>query len=593
LIAKHRTVMGTQAGGNGTVAVVAPPHTCVYPLDQSDNYGFLQAGKSFIGTKMTVNGDNRYRPWVDAPMGSTQRMDVFLLLSTNNPEATLAQVLNYTHGDFYKPLPGRYTLEEHFHPEFTANKLGGRDSLTPFKQAMEAIGLQIAMPKEFHGPGHPMNNTADRLRELDTMFTLFEKHSDTNFLLIPGEEYNNFFGGHWSYTFPHRVYFTGWSGQGGRDFQETNVVSGGVTYPTVYQVGDAACMQQLLEKESGLAWVSHPRIKASRETPDAFVNSGFYQSDSFLAGDWKAMPADLSKDRLGFRSFQLMDDTAQWGFRKSMMGACDTFALNPTHEIYAHMNVNYVELPECPSKTNWTTVVEALRKGQFFTTTGEILLHSWAASATGVTAKVEWYFPPAFAEITWGDANGVHKWKQSLADRMEFDTQQITFATNLSSADWVRFETWDVARNGAFTQPFWLKPPANPTNVKGSVSSFTLINADDDVPVAGFDPIPASAVLDRSLLPKNLTIRANISPSIVDSVVLDLDGELVTRKQWPYSVAPVTTGPGSGDSPAYDYAASVFAQGKHTLTATPKRGMDSGHSLTLHFTVRNGEPQKP
>lgn len=590
LVLKHRTVMGTQAGGNGTLAVVAPPHTCVYPLDQSDNYGFLQAGKTFIGTKMTFNGDNRYRPWVDAPMGSTQRMDVFLLLGSNAPQATLTNVLAYTHGDFYKPLPGRYTLEEHFHPEFTANDLNGSDSLTPFKQAMKAIGLQIVMPKEFHGPGHPMNNTDDRLLELDTMFNLFEANSDTNILFIPGEEYNNFFGGHWSYTFPKRVYFTGWSGQGGRDFKQTNVVSRGVTYPTVYQVGDAARMQQLLEEEGGLAWVSHPRVKASRQTPDLFVNSSFYQSDIFLAGDWKAMPLDLSKDRLGFRSFQLMDDTAQWGYRKSIMGACDTFALNPTHEIYAHMNVNYVQLPEFPSKTNWSTVVDALRNGDFFTTTGEILIHSWQPTTGGVTATVEWYFPPAFAEITWGDASGVHKWKQSLADKMEFDTQQITFATNLASANWVRFEAWDVARNGGFTQPHWFTEPAKPTNITGSVSSFTLIDADNDVPVPGFNPIPDGAILDKSVLPANLTIRANISPLLMDSVVLNLDGTPVTRTQWPYSLATVATGAGTGDSPSYDYAATTLSQGNHTLTATPKRGTSSGQSRTLNFSAVNSNP---
>ncbi len=590
LLAKHRTVMGTMAGGSGTLAVVLPPHAGFYPLDQSDNYGFLQAGKTFIGTKMTFNGDNRLRPWVDAPVGSTQRMDAFLFISTNTPPATLTNVLAYTHGDFYKPLPGHYTMEEHFHPEFTANNLSGGDSVTPFKQAMQAIGLQIVMPKEFHGPGNPMNNTSNRLVELNTMFTLCENNSDTNFLIIPGEEYNNFFGGHWSYTFPKKIFFTGWSGQGGRDFKQTNVVSGGVTYPIVYQVGDSARMEQLLEEEGGLAWVSHPRIKGSRTTPDSFVNTSFYQSDSFLAGDWKSLPSDLSKDRLGFRGFQLMDDTAQWGYRKSMMGACDTFALNLTHEIYAHMNVNYLQLPAFPSKTNWSSVVDCLREGQFFTTTGEILIHSWAATTTGVVATVEWYFPPAFAEITWGDANGVHKWKMSLADRMEFDTQQITFATNLASANWVRFETWDVARNGAFTQPFWFTAPANPTNITGRTAGFTLINTDDDVPVPGFDPITNGAVLDLALLPPNLTIRANVSPLIMDSVTVTLDGNTVTRTTWPYSHATCVISAGIADSPFYNYAPSTLAPGNHVISATPWRGTNAGTPLAVSFTVTDPNP---
>ena len=532
VIAKHRTIMGSVVGGNGTLAVMSPPHTGVYPTDFSDNFGWLQAGKNFIGTKMSY-ADDRIRPWVDAPQGATQRMDVFLLFSTNNPQATLTRVLAYTHGDFFKPIPGHYTLAEHFHPEFTDANLHGRDTLTPFKQTMQSIGVQILQPMEFHGPGHSMIDSSNRLNELLTMFYLLQANSDDNFLLIPGEEYNNFFGGHWSYMFPHPVYFTGWRGQNGREYRETNVVVGGVTYPLVYQIGDAVRMSQLLKDEGGMAWTSHPRVKDSRYTPDSFVNSDFYRDDSYQAGDWKAMPLDLSKDRLGFRGFQLMDETAQWGYRKSMLGEVDTFALNSTHEIYAHMNVNYLELPAFPSKTNWASVVECVRQGKFFTTTGELLIHSWETTQSGVTAKVEWYFPPAYAEITWGGASGVHKLKKSLVDQVEFDTQEITIAADLKTANWVRFEIWDIARDGAFSQIHWFHDPANPSVLSGTVTSFTLIDADTDAAVPAYDPIPSGAVLDRSKLPPNLTIRANTSPLIVGRITLSLDGETISKTAWP------------------------------------------------------------
>ena len=32
---------------------------------------------------------------------------------------------------------------------------------------------------------------------------------------------------------------------------------------------------------------------------------------------------------------------------------------------------------------------------------------------------------------------------------------------NLRGRKWVRFEAWDVAANGAFTQPVWLSPDGN------------------------------------------------------------------------------------------------------------------------------------
>ncbi|MGC3957392.1 MAG: hypothetical protein QM813_05355 [Verrucomicrobiota bacterium] len=56
---------------------MSAPHTGVYPTDQSNNYGYQQAGKNFIGSKMSFSADGRYRPWIDAPIGSTQRMDIF------------------------------------------------------------------------------------------------------------------------------------------------------------------------------------------------------------------------------------------------------------------------------------------------------------------------------------------------------------------------------------------------------------------------------------------------------------------------------------------------------------------------------------
>jgi hypothetical protein len=582
---KHRAILGTVSGGAGTLGVMPPPHAAIYPTDQSDKYGFVQAGKHFIGTHMSRSADFRYRPWIDAPIGSTQRMDVFLVLGSEKPEATLGRILNYTHGDSFKSIPGHYTMAEHFHPEFTDNHLHGRDALTSFKKTMKSLGLQIIQPMEFHGPGHTFNNETERLKELSAMFELLQANSDDSFLLIPGEEYNHLFPGHWSYMFPHPVYFTGWPGQGDRAYKLTNVTVNGVTYPTLYQIGDTDHMMRLLQDEGGIAWSSHPRVKGSRLTPDSFVNEPFYQDDSFQAGDWKAMPMDFSKDRLGFRSFQLMDDTAQWGYRKSMLGEVDTFALDPSHEIYTHMNANYLRLPALPSKTNWSSVVDCVRNGDFFTTTGELLIYSWSAETNGVSAKVEWYFPPAFAEITWGDAEGVHKLKQSLTDKIEFQTQSLFIAADLSRANWVRFEIWDVARNGAFTQLHWFKPATSPKVIAGSTRNFTLIDTETDAPVPGFDPIPNNAVLDRSKLPAHLTIRANISPLVMDAVILELDGSTITRTEWPYSLGECKAGPGIGDSPAYDYSASHFNSGEHVITATPRHGTTSGKPLSLNFSV--------
>ena len=588
LKARYRTVLGAVRGGTGTLAVTAPPHAGLYPLDRSEDYGFLQAGKGFIGTKMSYWGDRGYVPWVDAPQGATQRMDAFVLLNPAGPPETLGRVRPYTHGDTFKPIPGHYTMAEHFHPEFTQAHLNGKDTLTPFKQAMEAMGVRIVHPLEFHlgrGRMHPVGDTDSRLAELRDMYALFREGSDTNILFIPGEEYNEFFGGHWTYLFPHPVYFTGWRGPKGRAYRQTNIVSGGVTFPVVYQIGDAEGMARLLREEGGLAWTAHPRVKDSQQAPDKLVGQDFYRDPMFLAGDWKAMPADLSKDRLGFRGFALMDDTAQWGYRKSMPGAVDTFEMDPAHEAYGYLNVNYLALPTFPSPDDWSNVVDCLRQGRFFTSTGELLIHRWQASAAGVTAEVEWTFPPAFAEVIWGGADGVHRQRRSMAGEREFGRCELTVPADLSRANWVRFEIWDVARDGAFTQPYWLREPASPKVVAGSVTGFTLIDTDADAPVPGYDPIAPGGVLELAKLPAHLTIRANISPLVMEAVEIDLDGAVVTRTQWPYCLADCAIKPGLRGCPFYDYTPSQLSLGVHVLTATPRRGATRGAALRLPFVI--------
>ena len=44
-----------------------------------------------------------------------------------------------------------------------------------------------------------------------------------------------------------------------------------------------------------------------------------------------------------------------------------------------------------------------------------------------------------------------------LSDTEPFGRRTLHLSPNLSGQDWVRFEVWDVAANGAFSQPIWLK----------------------------------------------------------------------------------------------------------------------------------------
>src|SRR6185436_13768052 len=143
----------------------------------------------------------------------------------------------------------------------------------------------------------------------------------------------------------------------------------------VYHVGGADDVLRLMEKENGLMWTAHARIKGSRGFPDAYWDKPFYRSERFLGAAWKAMPADLSLPRLGSRVLDLLDDMANAGLKKFVIGEADLFRMEPDYESYAHMNINYVQLDAIPRFTSgWQPVLDALRAGKFFSTTGEVLI---------------------------------------------------------------------------------------------------------------------------------------------------------------------------------------------------------------------------
>ncbi len=101
-------------------------------------------------------------------------------------------------------------MASHFHNEFISNvvlKNKPVPEIPEFVQVFKKAGVDIVKLAEFHGPGHPKGPDSLRLRELNALFEQTERLSDSSFLLLPGEEANNFYGGHWLAFFPKPVYW--------------------------------------------------------------------------------------------------------------------------------------------------------------------------------------------------------------------------------------------------------------------------------------------------------------------------------------------------------------------------------------------------
>ncbi|MGM9478802.1 hypothetical protein ACS5PU_20425 [Pedobacter sp. GSP4] len=472
---KYRTVIGENKAGS--LALFPAPHQYFYPLDEAFNLKFTWKGSNYlnlipgfgIGIRQDPLGDKRYVPWFNAPPNTQQRLNFFCLLSTGKAGAVLDEVKKFTHNDSYVPLAGYKTMASHFHNEFISDVvLSGKPvpEKPEFVDVLKKAGLNIVKLAEFHGPGHPKGPDSVRLKELDALFKQTKRLSDPNFLLLPGEEANNFYGGHWLAFFPKPVYWI-MSRKSDKPFESNDP-----TYGKVYRINDKAEMLKLLEQEKGLAWTAHARTKASTGYPDKYKDEDFFKSETFLGAAWKAIPADLSLPTLSKRVLNLMDDMANWGLKKHVISEADIFTITEQNEMYAHLNVNYLQLDKVPNYADgWQPVLDVMRQGKFFVSSGEVLIPAFningkgageilKTDATGkasVNMQLKWTFPLSFVEIVSGDGQKVYRNRINLNTTQAFGQKDFKWPVNLKGRKWVRVEAWDIATNGAFTQMVWLE----------------------------------------------------------------------------------------------------------------------------------------
>jgi hypothetical protein len=452
--------------GAGSVAVFPAPHQYFFPRDFTTNMGYLWhsswKGLVSLGIRQLPDDATPYYPWSNAPPGTEQRMSMFLMLGAGEPRATVDDVLRLTNRDRYQPLDGYVTFSPHWHYAYTVQAMEkGFDWTPPFKPVLEAMGVNAAMIMDFHGDGHPADTGDTRLRELKAFYEACRAQSGRGFLLIPGEEANVYFGGHWALAFPKPVYWH-MSRKPSQPFQEKDT-----KYGTVYNTADATELLGLVRDENAFVYQTHPRTKGSMGYPDKIRDSAHFLDAHWFGAGWKALPSDLSLPRLGERAFQLVDDMSNWGQRKQLMGEVDVFQIDSTHELYAHMNVNYVKLAALPGFDTYGQLLDALRRSQFFVTTGEVLLPEvsiteGAGGRIRVSARIRHTFPLEMAELVWGDGERTFRKTVALTETRAFGDFTFTAEMEGGNWKWARLAVWDVAADGAFANPVWRAKEGHP-----------------------------------------------------------------------------------------------------------------------------------
>jgi len=452
---RYRTLAAEWTGG-GSMAVFPPPHQYFFARDVTNNLGYMwrrwEQGSLEVGIRQLGDDGTRYYPWMNAPPGTEQRLGMFLVVGAGGAAGRLAEVLRYTSGDRFPPLAGYRTMATHWHFGYAVTAMREGFDKTPFfKPVLKQMGVDIAMIMDFHGDGHPADTGQVRLEEMDALFRGCREQSDGEFLILPAEEANVHLGGHWALFFPKPVYWHQRRPEG-RAFVTDDPKRG-----KVYATGSATDMLEVVRREGGFMWQTHPRTKGSTGYPDVIRNTAHFLDPRWLGGGWKQMPSDLSSPRLGERGFRLLDDMNNWGLPKRLLGEVDVFKIDETHELYSHMNVNYLRLASLPSFDDYTSVARAMEKGEYFVTTGEVLIpeHSFEARAGGtrVRAQVRWTFPLKMAEVVWGDGVYTKRHTIGLEETAAFGQSAYDWQAPAAGWTWMRLAVWDVAGNGAFTMP--------------------------------------------------------------------------------------------------------------------------------------------
>ena len=491
---ENRLVVAEEAGGS--IAAFPPPHIFFWPRETDNNLGYSWYRKDSdttfsIGVRQAEHEDQKQYlgnfALYNAPPGTWQRMSMFFLVTPEKGKATMDSALAFTHGDHYKVLPGYQTMAHHYHTMIAQRTMAAKDPdmRLPDIDVMRSTGMAIASPADFHGDCFPWDPGPRRFACQKAYYDAVKKWSDSNFLIMPDEEvdcnqgeeapglpkrvYENpcpagaYLGGHWDVFYSHPVFWTRVR-QPGQPFMEMDP-----KYGKVYHVGSPEDIMNLMKTENLLIFQPHPRTKESTGYPDAVKDKDFFANERYRGIGWRwGMGLDLSETRMSDkRASGLIDDMNNWVADKPVpakfaLAISETrYKVPGAEDVYGMEPINYIKVATLPKPDDMSSIINALDKGDFFISTGEVLIPNYAVEGSGskrtITADAEWTFPLEYAEVIWGDGQKTDRQIIPLTDLPAFGKHHFSIPFDTTGKKWVRFAIWDSAGNGAFVQPIKLK----------------------------------------------------------------------------------------------------------------------------------------
>jgi hypothetical protein len=487
LKASNRLVIAE--GAEGSIAAFPPPHNFFWSRETSYNLGYVWYQKtgasSFsFGVRQpdheadpaeTGRGDedtSQNFALRSARPGTWQHMPVYFYVSAGAGTDAARGALAFTREDKFKAVPGYQVMATHFHSALVgrlrAMHGGDLDVRLPDLDVVKAAGINIFAPIDGGGLGFG-GGTTDRLATLADYYEVAKRHSDRDFLIMPNEEgAAGGMGGHNDLLISKPVFWLQRRAPG------QPLVEQHPKYGKVYNIGSPLDMLEMVKAENLLVFMPHPRSKGSTGYPDAIKDTPWFLDERYrgIGVRW-GMGLDGSEQRLcEYRCQTLWDEMNNWVADlatplKFIQAITETYQQGPGDDVYANSPVNYVKLDALPAPGDYTPIIDAMKRGDYFWTSGEVLVPSYTVQGTGVkrtiVADVEWTFPLEFVEVVWGDGVTTDRQIIKTADAGAFGKRRFTIPFDAAGKKWVRFAAWDAAGNGAMVQPIKLTPAATTT----------------------------------------------------------------------------------------------------------------------------------
>jgi hypothetical protein len=464
----------------GSIAAFPPPHSFYWAreTEQVLGYGWYRKDSDQAFSFGIQQADQEESPHFNqnyalysARPDTWQRMPLFLYISPETAERAIEAALTFTNRDRFKPLPGYKVMGSHYHVGLVErlHKLGGLDHRLNDVETLKGIGVNIfGVIDGVRGPAR--RDLGDNfLAAQAEYYDAARRQSDKDFLVMPNDENSTSgrpyeLGGHHDLLLSRPVFWRN-DRKPGQPLVEQHP-----SYGNVYNLGSPADLMEMARRENALISMPHPRSKGSTGYPDAIKEAPHFLDQNYFGLGYRwGMGSDASEIRLGdYRFLTLWDEVNNWMAARKLP---PKYALAisevrsdygergkpPYDDAYGLSPVNYLKLDRVPSVDDMSPVINALKKGEYFVTTGEVLLPYFALVGSGnkriIRAEIEWTFPLDFVEVVWGDGQKTERQIIPTTDLAPFGRKLFEIPFDATGKKWVRLAAWDVATNGAFVQP--------------------------------------------------------------------------------------------------------------------------------------------